>query len=404
MFKVALFAVFVALASAFGDDDDDSSSRSSSSSDAYQEAIRAPVFWRDDADGTIEAALKSGDFAPVTASFDAKVTAAAVLLIGDATGQRLTHSNGRDFTETSSTLIASASKLLSATAFVRLIQDGRIRLNSTLAEHVSWWTKDAADPRSLVTLEHCLAFTTGFNSSTIPCITEFNNKIAATTEECAKQLFESKKTFVHGPPGSQFNYDSSHMLLAALLAEKVLNKDWNAIFRDTVLQPLGIAAGAIAYELWTPTRPMLAGGVRTTAATYSIVLRAVFSNDSFITPASRAWFFADHTPNASIAYSPEPSWHYALGCWVECGVGNSAWQESCESRGIYSSLGAFGFYPVVRFDAARQPVYWAVVGQNVVESLLTAGIIVAIAFGVICALCCVVVLVVVMIFKKKRRG
>jgi hypothetical protein len=56
----------------------------------------------------------------------------------------------------------------------------------------------------------------------------------------------------------------------------------------------------------------------------------------------------------------------------------------------------------VRFDSARQPVYWAVVGQNVVESLLTAGIIVAIVFGVICTLCCVAVLVVVMIFKKRR--
>jgi hypothetical protein len=59
----------------------------------------------------------------------------------------------------------------------------------------------------------------------------------------------------------------------------------------------------------------------------------------------------DHTPTSSVIMKNVPdvatqngTWHYALGCWRECSAIDYD-GTGCDSPGVISSPGAFGFYP-----------------------------------------------------------
>lgn len=391
---ILFFALFAASAAAILDDDDDTSSSNtmtSRSSESFTDRTRAPVYWREAADALIVAALASAAWSKVDASFDSYDNLGpAVYLAGDAKQKYIHAKDEKDFNGDTRTLIASASKLLSALAIVRLIQAGELELNATVGQFVDWWAPaNSSDPRGAVTLEQTLAFTSGCSGNTTTCTGNFDNKDPSTTEECAKTIYNDPRYWPYTPPGKFYNYDSCHMLFSALMVEKAVGKPWSEIFYEQVLKPLDLPRDAIVYELWTPDRPMLAGGVRTSANIYATVLRAVFSDDSFVSPATRQWWFKSHTNGTTVGYSPMPTWAYALGCWVE-------------GNGVFSSLGAFGFYPALKFGASGAS-YWLVVGQNVLDDIigLAVGAIVGIVVAVcICCACCIAVAVFVAI---KRR-
>lgn len=72
----------------------------------------------------------------------------------------------------------------------------------------------------------------------------------------------------------------------------------------------------------------------------------------------------DHTPNDSVAMqytpmtNPSRGWHYGLGVWLECL--NPEWEESCNSVGVISASGLFGFHLWV--DTVRG--YYAVLAME----------------------------------------
>jgi hypothetical protein len=82
--------------------------------------------------------------------------------VGDASGRLFTYQGG-NFTLKTQVPTGSTSKWPSAMMFAGLVQDGTVKsLDDPAHMYLDWWTRDARDNRSKVTLAHLLSFTSGF--------------------------------------------------------------------------------------------------------------------------------------------------------------------------------------------------------------------------------------------------
>jgi len=92
------------------------------------------------------------------------------------------------------------------------VDEGALALSDSPQRYLTWWTSDATDPRSRVTLEQLLSFTSGLSGGDglalgdegVPCIEDANT----TLEACAQNSYEGYFSF---EPGSAFFYGPTHL-------------------------------------------------------------------------------------------------------------------------------------------------------------------------------------------------
>ncbi len=227
-----------------------------------------------------------------------------------------------------------------------------------------YWTTDANDERSTVTLEQLLAFTSGISGAQgdIPCLTEQ----MTTLQACAQDIYDNH--FVH-TPGATFDYSGGHMHVAAAMAEVASGRTWVELLDEHLKMPLQLTART-RFRQAAAANPGVAGAMLSTGTEYAAFLHAFFVGDylpNWTDELSRI-----RTRDLPIAYTPvdvvQPgaSWGYALGNWVECG--QPTFDTSCEQRRVYSSPGAFGFYPWID----RTNGYWAVLSVQLLAGGPTA--------------------------------
>ena len=268
------------------------------------------------------------------------------VLFGTAEGVAFSHTKGNSSAEKVYPL-ASASKLLMALLSLKLVEAGIWRLDDQPQDYLSFWSTDPIDPRSQITLEQLLSFTSGLSGGTglsplepgIPCVEEADTTLAA----CAQEIAEDWMTYT---PGGTFYYGPAHMQVAAAMAVAVSGKRLNALFREHLVDPLGLTSVFFAHPSLDNPR---AGGAGTASATdYATILTALAKGE-LLSPESLTRLTEDHTAEPVVMATRSgviglgQDWHYALGCWRECQA--STYDESCEGEGVISSPGAFGFYP-----------------------------------------------------------
>jgi CubicO group peptidase (beta-lactamase class C family) len=120
-----------------------------------------------------------------------------------------------NFSSTAITLIASATKMLTGVTILRLVEAGRTSLSDNPQKYLSYWTSGPADPRSRVTLQQLLSFTSGFNAGEDDrdtCIFDGGTTIAA----CARSYYEAG---LQSTPGSAFSHGPAHLQIAGAMAE-----------------------------------------------------------------------------------------------------------------------------------------------------------------------------------------
>jgi CubicO group peptidase (beta-lactamase class C family) len=271
----------------------------------------------------------------------------ATLLLEAADGRRFTHRVGVS-TENTRYASASTSKLVTAVVILDLVDQGVLSLDSTAHDLIPFWTGETA-----VTLRDLLSFRSGFDKEP-DCIGEDGN-----FRDCVKQIYD---TNLHAPQrpasGTRFNYASTHMQIAGLMAINATNrlhgthKTWSDLFADwktsTGLFPHGV------YDQPSVDNPRLSGGMHWTGEEYLALLRAL-QRGTVLTPASRAALFANQRGEASVKYSPvvlavHEDWAYGLGNWLECPTATGDQSFNCEAGYRNSSPGAFGAYPFIDFQ------------------------------------------------------
>jgi CubicO group peptidase (beta-lactamase class C family) len=312
--------------------------------------------------GSGSGSTPSAVWAPVTAAIQAAApqfdNGVAVEVI---TPEGLVYSSAStatgSFDDTANTPIASASKWVSATVILRLVDQGVLSLDDPTSK---WLTdrKGHAWSGNLgrATLRHLLSYTTGisgYNSA---------SELDTTLTEAVYDIYDQE-----GPtaaaPGTYFYYGPTHLRIAARMAEMATGKTWSQIFDEQLRIPLGWASTS-NYDLGGLLKnPNPAGSLRCTGQEYvrflAMELRGGLDGSTRLLPASLlATQRSDQWgAGTSIAFSPYSAtdstklYHYGLGNWLET---QDSTQPPSATNPILrvSSTGKFGWAPWVAMDGA----------------------------------------------------
>jgi CubicO group peptidase (beta-lactamase class C family) len=272
------------------------------------------------------------------------------LAVYDRSGTKVFERMYGDFAPDRRVAIASASKLVTGVVLFRLVDEGRLSLDSTTGAVLGW-----SGARGALSLRHLLSFTSGLRREDV-CTVLPQLTLAACVEMIERNPLEA-------PAGARFDYGSTHLAVAGRMAEVATGQAWDEVFGTRLRAPLGLPREAQYYA--TPRNPvptenpLLAGGLRMTMDEYARVLQLVFDQGRWqgaqlIAPALFEAQAVEPYPNAEIGYSPWPEGRYGLTAWLECATP----ETGCAA---ISSPGAFGFTPFLD----RAAGFYAVLGMEI---------------------------------------
>jgi D-alanyl-D-alanine-carboxypeptidase/D-alanyl-D-alanine-endopeptidase len=292
------------------------------------------------------------------AAFSAQGIQGMGLAIYDANGVKRFERMYGSFSADQRVAIASSSKMVAGLVIMRLIDQGFLTLDSTTGSVLGWTGAQAA-----ITLRQLLSFTSGLERE-MPCTLLAGIDLA----DCVATI--SKQPLV-AAPGTRFDYGSTHLHVAARMAEVVTGQPWADLFATQLKTPLGLSSPDLVWytaprQSQGTTNPLIAGGLRATMNEYGRMLaldfnRGVHQGNTLISSSLFATQATEQYPNAVIGNSPFASaglnFHYGLAAWLEC-------PPPATNCAVLSSPGAFGFTPW--FD--RDGGYYAILGMEVTES------------------------------------
>jgi len=258
------------------------------------------------------------------------------------------------FTNQSPVLVASASKWVTSTVILRLVAAGTFPhgLDTQASELLvdssgQPWTGHMGS----ITLRHLLSFTSGISGDN-----DASDQVLITLDAAVKQIYADSAATASAP-GSYFYYGSTHMRIAARMAERATGKPWKQLFAEQLHDPMGWSADSI-YSGGGPN-PNPAGGLKCTGQEYMRFLLMQLRNgldgsQVFLPPASILAQRTDgYGPSTTLVYSPYVAmtgrnYHYALGNWLETTYGGAPSASDPLLR--HSSTGTFGWAPWIAAD------------------------------------------------------
>ena len=266
---------------------------------------------------------------------------------------------------TNSTLVtvASGSKWIASTVILRLVDAGAFphgldTKTSELLKDTSMgqpWSGNLGD----ATLRDLLSFTTGIPGDDpnadvqVPLTFSLADAVQAIYADDAASA---------AAPSSYFDYGSTHLRIAARMAEVATGKGWDQLFMEQVHDPMGWGANSL-YDTLHPAcqNPDPAGDLSCTGVDYmrfvAMELRGGADNGAaFLQPAT---WTAQRTdgfgPSTTISGSPYKASfgytiHYALGNWI--GTADGKPESASNPATWYGSTGSFGWCPWVAADGS----------------------------------------------------
>ena len=239
--------------------------------------------------------------------------------------------------------IASATKWLSGSVIMALVDEGLISLDDTVGN----WFPEAPAAKREITIRQLFSLTAGF-----PGEAAYYNDRTMTLATAVDSILERVDLVI--PPGSGFLYAGSSMQVAGRIAELATGKPWDTVFAERIARPLGMSS--TDYEgLGETDNPQIAGGAQSSALDYARFLRMIASGGraengtQVLSEEAVATMLADQTDGAPIIYSPYtaygyidsliPNSRYGIGLWRETSAFDTAASPDL------TSPGACGFGP-----------------------------------------------------------
>jgi len=324
--------------------------------------------------GAIETSSGAGseagarDFSKIEALLVSSAASAGVSDIGlsiwDASDTRIFERMLGSLTADTRMAVASASKMVSGLVLFDVIAQQQLSLDSTTGQVLGWTGANAT-----ITLRQLLSFTSGLTPEAACTLNALT-----TSAACADNIRDAD---VVAAPGTRFDYGSTHLHIAARMAEAATGKSWADLFSGTLAKPLGLGDEAIYYtypkQALGKINPLIAGGLRTTVNEYAGILALVFHRGIFrgLTVGAPSLFdeqTREPYPDATIGNSPVASlglpYHYGLTAWLMCATPATGCSD-------LSSPGAFGFTPWLD----RQAGYYAILSMELDRNETDSGVV-----------------------------
>jgi serine-type D-Ala-D-Ala carboxypeptidase/endopeptidase len=272
-----------------------------------------------------------------------------------------------NFDKSAQNSIASATKWVSATTILRLVDRGVLNLDAplrvTMRDRAGQpWSGNMGN----ATLRHLLSFTTG-----IPGNQDNSGDPNINMAEAVLRIYDQQSPTAK-VPGSQFNYGNTHLTIAARMAEIVTGKSWAQVVADEITGPLGMSQTEVAGTLLR-NNPNPAGSMVSTADDYMrfimLQLRRGVTDAAGSARLSSQGIIAEQRreqwqPTTVIDESPYLSarFHYGLGNWRECSTPNVV--TTCDANLRVSSTGAFGWAPWIDLQGNPEGNYAGLVATR----------------------------------------
>ncbi len=271
----------------------------------------------------------------------------------DAANERVYERSYGGFSPTQQVAIASASKWIAGVVLLDVVARGELSLTSTTGQ-VLGWTGQAGT----ITLRHLLSFTSGLREEAACTLNALS-----TLEACVASIAQQPMV---AAPGTRYDYGSTHLHVAARMAEVATGRTWQQLVRERLTDPLGLPTSVRFYtypgQSLGLANPLIAGGMRASAHDYGTLLGLIFNRGRLGTArVATAELFDEQArepyPAAVIGSSPAQSqgwaFRYGLAVWLQC----STPATGCASL---SSPGAFGFTPWINRSAG----YYATIAME----------------------------------------
>ncbi|HUG45949.1 MAG TPA: serine hydrolase domain-containing protein [Sphingomicrobium sp.] len=145
-------------------------------------------------------------------------------------------SSGRQVTPDDPVRIASISKTVVAIGVMKLVEQGRLDLNSDVSAWLGWSLRNPAFPDRPITLRQLLSHTSS--------IRDHDDQYAIPLGGTVRQVMAQPTswTFGHGPGENYFSYSNMNFPIIASVIERVTGERFDIWMRANILDPMKIDA------------------------------------------------------------------------------------------------------------------------------------------------------------------
>jgi len=255
------------------------------------------------------------------------------------------------FSNTERVNIASASKWVSATTLLRLVEQGVLSLDEKMSAVLqdrdgNSWSGHMGD----ITLRHLLSLTSGIFGEDLDLIKR-SDLTSITLEEAVYRIYaEQDHALTTRAPGSYFFYGDTHYRIAARYAEIKTGKPWARIYDEQIRKPLGWSSQSIYIKDDSTTNPDPGADLNTTGLEYMdfMIMQLRHGLTGKTRLLSENMIISEWTdqflPTTSLLFSIlGSSYHFGLGVWI-------GYDTSSDEVTQVSNIGAYGWAPWIDLE------------------------------------------------------
>jgi len=131
--------------------------------------------------------------------------------------------------------LASVSKQFCAMLVMQLVQEGRLKLDDTITDHLPYYRKDTGDK---ITLHHLMAHQSGIKDFTA----NFNyrgsiSRLPSNQDDFIKTYCSSD---LQNEPGTIYSYCNAGYIILGRIIEKATRKSFEQNLKERIFEPLGM--------------------------------------------------------------------------------------------------------------------------------------------------------------------
>lgn len=243
--------------------------------------------------------------------------------------------------------IASATKWLSATVIMALVDQGKLSLDDSLGKYLP----NLSAEKKVLTIRHCFSHTAGLPGASFMAKGLNNRKVSM--QQCV-ELIDANYHLEH-KQGEAFEYGGLGMQLVGRCAEVASGMTFSDLLKKYVTDPLEMPNTAFKQPSSTTSNPLIAGGAESCANDYLHFLqmlanKGMYHNKRILSEKSWNEMLKNQVPeNATVINSPfdkstnetlkNENARYGIGNWCEIYNHQTGIPE------LSSCPGLFGFTP-----------------------------------------------------------